>query len=336
MTILPQSPIQTGPKCTHSVPPNKLPVYTTLAPKQTGPLPPHLCSKQELYEDTDAVTGRWLSHAASLLSACASQLPLLLRQPSPRQQQQRHAGEGSGSGKGSGTPAATEPSEGAAKAALDCAATCPASGCVAQQQLPGTSAIGAPVGAHCCGSSAGLPGSAAPGHSSGTGAAAAGVTAAGDAIRPGSCSPGQGLSAAAAPAAAAAGPGQVIPLAPSPLPPPPAAAAAAAAGHSLSPPPTAAAPASAPPPSVGFRSSSPGGGAAPEAGPGLEVVHVAVTSGQLIPSLAKLMLFRLAAHFAPDRVSQPESWELGAAAEPRASCCCLSNAAFPLLGLSRA
>jgi eyes absent family protein 4 len=32
------------------------------------------------------------------------------------------------------------------------------------------------------------------------------------------------------------------------------------------------------------------------------VVHVAVTSGQLVPSLAKLLLFKLGAHIAPTNV----------------------------------
>lgn len=37
-------------------------------------------------------------------------------------------------------------------------------------------------------------------------------------------------------------------------------------------------------------------------GGGGGVVHVAVTSGQLVPSLAKLLLFRLGRRIAPDRV----------------------------------
>jgi len=34
----------------------------------------------------------------------------------------------------------------------------------------------------------------------------------------------------------------------------------------------------------------------------VQVTHVAVTSGQLIPSLAKLLLFRLVPHIAPQHV----------------------------------
>lgn len=43
------------------------------------------------------------------------------------------------------------------------------------------------------------------------------------------------------------------------------------------------------------------GGSAYSGGP-LRVTHVAVTSGQLIPSLAKLLLFRLVPHIAPQHV----------------------------------
>lgn len=62
-------------------------------------------------------------------------------------------------------------------------------------------------------------------------------------------------------------------------------------------------------PSASIRSSSGGGGSSrgssggspSDSGP-LRVTHVAVTSGQLIPSLAKLLLFQLVLHIAPQHV----------------------------------
>ena len=74
------------------------------------------------------------------------------------------------------------------------------------------------------------------------------------------------------------------------LGPPEAAAPAAGAASSAEAPPPAGRPAAA-----AAAAGSPSVSA-------VEVIHVAVTSGQLVPSLAKLLLFKLSGHFTPDQV----------------------------------
>ncbi|GAB4821578.1 hypothetical protein N2152v2_008624 [Parachlorella kessleri] len=61
-------------------------------------------------------------------------------------------------------------------------------------------------------------------------------------------------------------------------------------------------PSGAQPPTAAAATAAAGPAAGSPSAPAVEVVHVAVTSGQLVPSLAKLLLFKLSGHFTPDRV----------------------------------
>lgn len=211
-----------------------------------------LAGLQALYEETDAITGCWLSHASSLLAACTAQLPQLLRgrwqPPAQHQGQQGLAGKSGGGAVAAGSRAA-----GAARGS------------------PGRP--GDPSQRRGNISSSSVEGPAAP---SSTPVAQAGEAP----VHPGS---GGGSQPEALPDSMT----QLVP-----------AAVTAAAGIAA-----AADPPDAQLPPWALQQQQQQPAAQQQQHGKVEVVHVAVTSGQLTPTLAKLLLFRLSAHFTPDRVS---------------------------------
>lgn len=205
---------------------------------------------QAAFEETDSITGHWLTHAADLLAACSQHLPQLLLDDAERRRrrQQAAAKQGQG-GQQAGSAADVGGGGGSSRVEPQPAAAGGAAG-------PGSSPL---IAAHADGSL--LPGSSA--------AVTASAAAAGPSDSPVAGAPTLGGGSPPAAAAAAAG-------------------AIAGAG-------------------LGRSSSSGGAGSGSRGGSGSEgllpeVVHVAVTSGQLVPTLAKLLLFHLGAHFTPDRV----------------------------------